>query len=98
MNVYEQAKPFQSNAERLVSEALASSQAPESLLAGLRPPLPQIDPFPPRLGYPSYQDRQTTVRAVLGFHRLYPDARTEVSGGAAGYQASSRNVQSDGSW
>lgn len=98
MNVYQIAKPFSSNAERLVSEALASSQAPAAEIQQIRPPLLQVQPFPPRFGYPDMQSRQSDVEDVLDVARLYGDAREDMSGGPSGYQGSSRNVQSDCSW
>jgi hypothetical protein len=95
MNVYDEQKPFQSNQERLVSEALAESQAPAEVIAAIRPPLPQIDPWRPRFGYPSVQERALTVENVVGVARVYGDARKEVSGGMESIQGSSRNVQSN---
>lgn len=95
MNVYDESKPFQSNQERLVSEALAASQESAAVIAMLRPPLPQIDPWRPRFGYPAVQDRALTVEDVVGVARTYGDARKETSGGMESIQGSSRNVQSN---
>lgn len=94
MNVYETRKPNEQNWERLVTDALAASQTPGTTLQReVRPPLPQIIPFPPRFGYPSFQARQATIDGVLDVARLYTDARDDMSGGPGGYQAASRNVQ-----
>lgn len=92
MNVYEESKPFQSNQERLVSEALAESQRSADSIRQLRPPLPQVDPFPPRFGYKPVQDRALTVEDVVGVARTYGDARYQTSGGMESIQGSSRNV------
>lgn len=98
MRVYEQQRPWQSNAERLVSEALAASQTPADVLAQLRPPLPQIIPFPPRFGYGTVQERMPSIWSVLDVARLYGDNKDDISGGPGGYEAASRNVTSDGGW
>lgn len=94
MNVYLQRKPNEQNWERLVSEALEVAAVPGAVLQNtVRPPLPQIETFPPRFGYLDYTDRQLGIRDVLGSGRLYGDNRDAVSGGPGGYQAASRNVQ-----
>ncbi len=98
MNVYDLASPNESNAERLVTEALVDSQAPEDVVRAIRPPLPQIVAFPPRYGWPSYQARQAGIEEVLDIERLYGDAREAISGGPAGYAGSMRNVQTSGNW
>ncbi len=92
MNVYTESKPWQSNAERLVSEALAASQAPQSVILQIRPPLPQIVPFPPRFGYPTVTQRAFGIRQVVGVEHIYGDARNEISGGPASYSGASRNI------
>jgi hypothetical protein len=95
--VYEQRKPWQLNAENLVSDALAASQTPGAVLqATVAPPLPQIDPFRPRFGYLSYDDRQARITDIIDIGRTYPDNRRWLSGGPAGYSASSRNAQTNG--
>jgi hypothetical protein len=95
MNVYDQQKPFQSNQERLVSEALASSQLPAEVISAIRPPLPQVDPFRPRFGYKPVQDRALTIEDVVGVSTTYGDARYQTSGGMESIQGSSRSVQSN---
>lgn len=90
--IYAQRKPFQSNEERLVSEALAASQEPADVIAAIRPPLPQIELFPPRYGYPTVQQRALNVSDVVGVHQVYPDARSQTSGGIRDISGSSRNV------
>lgn len=92
MNVYEQASPWQSNQERLVSEALAASQTPGDILAEIGPPLPQVYNRP-RFGWPDVNERTPTVEQVLDIDRLYGDAREAISGGPSSYAGSARNVQ-----
>jgi len=44
--------PFQSNAERLMGQSLATwSMTSEEIQQYVRPPLPQVKLFPPRFGY-----------------------------------------------
>lgn len=94
MNVYEKRKPNEQNWERLVSDALASSQTPGSVLQrDVHPPLPQIIAFPDKYGYPDFAHRQATIEGVLDVARLYTDARDDMSGGPGGYTGASRNVQ-----
>ena len=95
MNVYGISKPFQSNQERLVSEALAASQEPADVVAAIRPPLPQVQLFRPRFGYPDVQQRALTVDQVVRVHQLYPDARNQTSGGVASITGASRNSQTN---
>lgn len=92
MNVYQIAKPWQSNQERLVSESLAASQTPGAILAEIPPPLPQVHDRP-RFGWPDVNERTPTIEQVLDIDRLYGDAREAISGGPAGYQGSARNIQ-----
>lgn len=91
-DVYLQQAPFQRNEERLVSEALSVAAIPGDVLAAqVRPPM-DIIPFPPRFGYPSYQERQATLGQVLNEQRNYRNRRYDISGGPADIQASARNA------
>lgn len=92
-DVYLQVAPFYRNEERLVSQALVVATIPGSVLqAEVRPNLPQVQLFPPRFGYPSYQDRQFDVDTVLDFPRSYRNRQDDTSGGPAGIQAGARNT------
>lgn len=94
MNVYLQRKPNIQNWEWKTQAALAAAAIPGAVLQDeVKPPLPQIVPFPPRFGYGDFQSRVPTIEGVLDVHRLYGDARDDISGGPGAYQASSRNVQ-----
>jgi hypothetical protein len=89
---YERRRPWESNAERLVTDALQASQVPADVLRMQQAPLPQIVPFPARYGYPTYSQRQPGVAAVLDSARLYGDNRNQTSGGVASIDGSARNV------
>lgn len=78
------------NEERLLDAALAAATIPGATLALQPPPLPQIDPWRPRTGYP---DRALGVRDVLALNRLYPDRRDAWSGGPHDWQGSARMTE-----
>lgn len=77
-------------AERLVDFALAAALIPGDQIRMLRPPLPQIQEFPPLYGYRSYQDRQTRIEDVIDVPRIYSDPRVSWTGTQGGYSGSSR--------
>ena len=82
--------PFASNEERLTQQALQSATLPGAELQDMvRPPLPQIDPFPSRYGF----DRRTPgIADIIEVSRRYTDPRVSwFSGGVAGYSGASRN-------
>lgn len=83
--------PFASNEERLVQRAIQSNDLPGSELADMvRPPLAQINPFPPRYGY---DQRVPTIYDVMDVNRTYTDSRISwYSGSPAGYEGTSRNT------
>jgi len=92
MSVYTRERPFESPQERLVSEALASSQTDPATLRAIRPPLPQIELNPPRFGYPSYTDRALTLRDVIAAGETsYGTAIRQISGGQESMSGSERN-------
>lgn len=92
-DVYLQAAPFYRNEERRIQQALVVATVPGAVLqAEVRPPLRQIQSFPPRFGYPSYEERQWSVDTVLNFPRSYHNQQDDISGGAAGIQSSARNT------
>lgn len=82
--------PNQSNEERLVDDALEAQLIPAALIAEIRPPLPQIDPFPFRFGYGDIAERTPGIMDALNTDRYYADHRNELSGGPGSYSGSSR--------
>ena len=97
-DVYYEAGPTYSSQEALVTASLATATIPADVIRAIRPPLPQIDPFPPRFGYPDYPDRQPGIQMAFTVDRYYPNARYELSGGVAGAQSSARNVGVEDVW
>jgi hypothetical protein len=92
MNVYTKASPWQSNEERLMSEALMVATVPADVLASIRPPLPQIPLFPPRFGYGVPSERVPGIDAVMGTLRTMGDNRTSLSGTNQEINSGARNV------
>ena len=98
-DIYYELGPNYSSQERLVTAALMTATVPGAVLqAKVRPPLPQIDPFPPRFGYPDYPERQPGISVAFATDRAYPNARYELSGGVAGVQGAARNVGMQDVW
>ena len=95
-DVYRQLGPNYSNQERLVTQALMTATIPGPILqAQVRPNIPGIESFPPRWGYPSYQERQLGIEQTLDVTRTYRNRRDDLSGGVASIQSASRNVAAD---
>jgi hypothetical protein len=87
-------KPWASNEERLVSEALAANTTPGSVLqSAVRPPLPRVVLFPPRYGY---RTEPYGIRDVLDVDNAFPTARVDYSGSSSGYSGTS--TPSLGNW
>jgi hypothetical protein len=92
-DIYYELGPNYSSQERLVTAALMTATIPGAVLAEkIRPPIPGISSFPPRFGWPSYQDRQANMNEVLDVDRFYRNRRDDVSGGVQGWQAAARNI------
>jgi hypothetical protein len=83
--------PFSSNMERLTTQALMAATVPGVQLQQMvRPPLPQIQQFPPRFGWGIRT--QPEMDDVVTLDRVYTEPRISwYSGSPAGYSGSSRN-------
>lgn len=82
-------RPWGSNEERLVQQSLDAQTMPAEVLRFTAPPLPQIEPFRPRMGYGTKDERQATISTVLATGHYYPDRRTDFSGRFSSYSGSS---------
>lgn len=81
--------PFASNQERMISQALAVAGIPGAQLQEVvRPPLPQIQLFPPRFGYEEYELGVEDVIQVTS--RTYE--RVDYSQAPTTQESSSRNT------
>jgi hypothetical protein len=99
-DIYKELGPNYSSQELLVTAALRTAMIPgDEIVATVRPPIPTLgDPFPPRYGYPDYQERQADISQVLDVNRSYPNRRWDLSGGVAGWQGAARNVGVEDVW
>ena len=86
--------PFSSNEERLVQQSLSVMDLPSDEIAEVvRPPLPQIDPFPPRFGY----DRTVIgINDIINVERNFPTRVSWFSGGVSGFTGTSRDTLGGG--
>lgn len=85
-SVYDRSHPWQSNEERLVSEALsATAGMTEEEIQAIRPPLPRVRLFPPRFGFVK---RVLTIDDVLNIPEAYPGARVDYAGNRSGQEGS----------
>ena len=98
-DIYQELGPNYSSQELLVTAALRTAMIPgDEIVAEVRPPI-CLEPFPPRYGYPSYQERQDSIEEVLDVNRSYPpNRRWDLSGGVAGWQGAARNVGQEDVW
>lgn len=99
-DIYAELGPTYSSQELLVTSALRTAMIPgDEIVATVRPPLPFIQPFPPRYGYVDYPDRQATIDQVFGQDRFpLTNARYDLSGGVAGWQGAARNIGVEDVW
>lgn len=79
--------------ERLLDEALQIANASGDSIRRIQPPLPQVQQFRPRLGWPDKASRQIRIEDVIDVNRIYSDPRSTFTGTPAGYQGSFRNSQ-----
>lgn len=83
-------RPWASNEERLVDQALAAAVEPAAVLSKLAPvALPQVEAFRPRTGYGSKDDRTPTIADVLSTGHFITDRRTDFSGRYSSYSGTS---------
>lgn len=85
--------PFQSNQDRLLNQALAvhTMSGPE-IQELVRPPLPQVNLFPPRFGY---VEEEISIEDIIELPRKVPTAQrveSDFSNSPNSPQSSSRNT------
>jgi hypothetical protein len=99
-DIYQELGPTYSSQELLVTAALRTAMVPgDELVADVRPNIATLGyPFPPRYGFPSYQDRQSGIDQVLDAQRNFMNQRYALSGGVAGWQGAARNVGVEDVW
>jgi hypothetical protein len=81
--------PFQSNSERLVSQAMAvHNMSSEEIQEFVRPNIPQIDMFPDRYGYTTEEYGIKDIIELKG----RPNQRHDYSGEPTTQESTSRNT------
>ena len=96
MPPWSQDRPFASNEERLTTAALNVALIPGAELSAMvRPPLPQVQLFPPRFGY---RTRELSLTDILTDTPAVTFPSQNYSGGPGGYEGTSRNSQGTGTW
>jgi len=87
---YDYMGPFQNVQEAFMSRALQSITMPAQLLPDLvRPPLPQVNLFPPRYGY---RTRQLGIMDVMDVNEEFQPTRVDFTREPGGYQGTARNI------
>ena len=99
-DIYRELGPNYSSQELLVTAALRTAMIPgQEIAASVRPPIATLGmAFPPRWGFPSYQERQADMDQVLDAQRVFQTRRYDLSGGVAGWQGAARNVGVEDVW
>lgn len=90
-------RPWATKEEQLTTQAIqmALASAPE-VQDTVRPPLPQVNLFPPRFGY---RTRQLGLEDVINVDELYnAPAPENFGGGVAGYGGSDRFGWGQAAW
>jgi hypothetical protein len=85
-SVYEERLPFESNQERLVTNALIEATAPAAVVRQVVNPPARVL-FPPRFGY---RVEELTIDDVMNINRYMPDRRQDFSGSTGAYGSSSQ--------
>lgn len=89
-------RPWATNEERLTTQAISMALADAPTVQELvRPPLPQVNPFPPRYGY---RTRQLGINDIVDVDEIYATPVSFNGGISGGLQGTSRNSQGTGSW
>lgn len=92
---YDYLGPHSSRDQALMTQAIASVTTPGEYLTDIvRPPLAQVQLFRSRYGY---RTRELEISDIMDVDAIYAEPRTET-GGAAGYEGTSRNSLGNASY
>ena len=87
---YDYMGPFANAQEAFMARALKSVTMPAHLIPDIvRPPLPQINPFPPRYGY---RTRQIGIMDVMDVNEEFQPTRVDFTREPGSYQGTARNI------
>jgi hypothetical protein len=93
---YDYMGPFASKEEEIITRALVSNTIPGVQLADVvRPPLPQIQLFPPKTGY---RTRQIGIKDLRYVDELFTGPPVRQDAADQGYQGTMRYAQDNNSW
>jgi hypothetical protein len=82
--------PFANAQEAFMVKALRANTMPGQLLQDLiRPPLPQVQLFPPRFGYRS---RELGIMDIMDVNQTFQPTRVDFTRQPGGYQGTARNM------
>jgi len=82
--------PFANAQEAFMARALKAATMPAALLPDLiRPPLPQVQLFPPRFGY---RTRELGIEDVMDVNESFQPTRVDFTRDPGGYQGTARNI------
>lgn len=86
---YDYMGPFENTQEALLTRAIRSVTMPAAMIQDLvRPPLPQIQLFPPRFGY---RTRELGLMDIVNVDEEFQPTRTDFSGSPTSMQGTLRN-------
>lgn len=83
---YNERPGYNSNEERLVSEALAAQTDIDPEILRTMRPQARVELFPPRFGY---MRTAVSIHDVIQVDRRYPDSSAQFSGSSGSYSGSS---------
>lgn len=87
---YDYMGPFANVQEALLTRAVRSVTLPSVMIQDLvRPPLPQVQMFPPRYGY---RTRELGIMDVMNVDSEFQPTRTDFTQSQGAYQGTSRNA------
>lgn len=89
-------RPWATNEERLTQQAIQAALVPgQELVDQVRPPLDQVQLFPPRFGY---RTRALGIDDIIDIDNVDPATRYDYSGTQSGMGGTSRNSSGTGTW
>ncbi len=87
---YDYMGPFKDTQEALLTRAVRSVTLPKQMVQDIvRPPLPQVQLFPPRFGY---RTRAIGIMDVMDVNEQFEPTRTDYTQSPGSYQGTARNV------
>lgn len=87
---YDYMGPFANTQEALITRAIRSVTLPKQMIQDLvRPPMPNVQLFPPRYGY---RTRELDIMDIMNVDAEFQPTRTDFSQSPGSFQGTSRNT------